>query len=108
MGNNMQEGSCLRIYLSESDRIDDKPAVESILKLCQQCGLKGVSVLRGIEGLGEHGIHSASFLSLSSSLPLLVEAIDTRELIEAAVEQLRPHLNGKLVATWPVSLLRDH
>jgi len=108
MGNDMQEGSCLRIYLSESDRIDGNPAVETILGLCQQCGLKGVSVVRGIEGLGKHGIHSTSFLSLSSSLPLLVEAIDTREQIEAAVEQLRPHLIGKLVAVWPVSLLRDH
>ena len=108
MGNDMQEGLCLRIYLSESDRIDGKPAVEAILELCQQCGLKGVTVLRGIEGLGEHGIHSTSFLSLSGNLPILVEAIDTKQQMEAAVEQLRPHLNGKLVATWPVSLLRDH
>jgi len=108
MDNDMQEGSCLRIYLSESDRIDGKPALETILELCQSCGLKGVSVLRGIEGLGEHGIHSTSFLSLSSSLPLLVEAIDTKKQIEKTVEQLRPHLIGKLVATWPVSLLRDH
>ncbi len=108
MGEVMQEGSCLRIYLSESDRIDGNPAVEAILELCRECGLQGVSVLRGIEGLGEHGIHSTSFLSLSSSLPLLVEAIDTKERIDAAVEQLRPHLIGKLVAMWPVSLLRDH
>ena len=108
MEETMQEGLCLRIYLSESDRIDGKPAVEAILELCQACGLKAVSVLRGIEGLGEHGIHSTSFLSLSSSLPLLVEAIDSKALIEAAVEQLRPHLIGKFVAIWPVSLLRDH
>ena len=111
MGNNtesdMQEGSCLRIYLSESDRIDEKPAVETILGLCQQCGLTGVTVLRGIEGLGTHGMHSTSFLALSSNLPIVVEAIDTTEKIEAAVESLRPHLIGKLVATWPVSLLRD-
>jgi uncharacterized protein len=108
MEETMQEGLCLRIYLSESDRIDGKPALEAILELCRECGLNAVSVLRGIEGLGEHGIHSTSFLSLSSSLPLLVEAIDRKEQIDAAVEQLRPHLIGKFVAIWPVSLLRDH
>ncbi|MDT8376657.1 MAG: DUF190 domain-containing protein [Mariprofundaceae bacterium] len=105
MEETMQQGSCLRIYLSESDSIDGKPAVEAILELCRECGLNAVSVLRGIEGLGEHGIHTTSFLSLSSHLPLLVEAIDTVERIDAAVKQLRPHLIGKCVAIWPVSLL---
>jgi len=103
----MQEGTCLRIYLSESDSIDDKPAVETILQLCQQSGLVGVTVLRGIEGLGTHGMHSTSFLSLSSQLPIVIEAIDSVENMDAAVKKLKPHLSGKLVATWPVSLLRD-
>lgn len=107
MGNAMQEGSCLRIYLSESDSIDDKPAVETILQLCQQCGLTGVTVLRGIEGLGAHGVHSTSFLSLSSQLPIVIEAIDSVENMDAAITLLKPHLSGKLVATWPVSLLKD-
>lgn len=105
MESNMQEGSCLRIYLSESDKIDGSPAIETILELCRQCGLKGVTVLRGIEGLGSHGVHSASFLALASHLPIVVEAIDTKANIESAVESLKPHLHGKLVATWPVSLL---
>jgi len=102
----MIEGSCLRIYLTESARIDGKPAMEAILGLCREAGLRGVSVLRGIEGMGESGIHSASFLALSSDLPLLVEAIDTSEKIEQALEQMRPHLGHCMVAHWPVSLVR--
>lgn len=101
------EGKCLRIYLSESDQVDGRPATETILDLCQQAGLRGVSVLRGIEGLGESGVHSASFLSLSSSLPILVEAMDSVEKIDQALQTLRPHLKNRLVATWPVTLMRD-
>lgn len=82
--------------------------MEAILTLCQKAGLRGVSVLRGIEGLGERGIHSASFLSLSDNLPVLVEAMDSSEKIEAALAMLRPHLNNRLVATWPVTLMRNH
>jgi len=107
MGNVMQEGSCLRIYLSESDSIDGKPAVETILQLCQQSGLSGVTVFRGIEGLGSHGMHSTSFLSISNQLPIVVEAIDSIENIDSAILKMKPHLSGKLVATWPVSILRD-
>lgn len=103
----MHQGACLRIYLSESDKIDGKPAVETILQLCRECGLHGVTVLRGIEGLGNHGVHSASFLALSSNLPIVVEAIDTKAGIDSAIEALRPHIHGKLVATWPVSLIKE-
>ncbi|TLS68664.1 DUF190 domain-containing protein [Mariprofundus erugo] len=102
----MIEGSCLRIYLTESSRIDGKPAMEAILNLCREAGLRGVSVMRGIEGMGEGGIHTASFLSLSANLPLLVEAIDTSERIEQALAIMRPHLGHCLVACWPVSLMR--
>ena len=103
----MTEGLCLRIYLSESSRIDGKPATEAILELCKSSGLRGVSVLRGIEGLGTHGVHSASFLSLSADLPILVEAIDTTTRINQALANMKPHLGEALVATWPVSLMRN-
>jgi|GEM_PF-1425201 len=103
----MLPGRCMRIYLSESDQIDGKPAMESILSLCKQAGLRGVSVLRATEGIGAHGVHSTSFLSLSSDLPLLVEAIDTEERIAHALEIMRPHLNAHLVAVWHVSLMKN-
>jgi len=98
------EASCLRIYLSESSKIDGKPAMENILALCHDAGLSAVSVLRGIEGMGKHGIHSVSFLALSSDLPLIIEAIDTTERIETALAQMQSHLGDCTIATWPVSL----
>lgn len=104
----MIEGSCLRIYLTESSRIDGKPAMEAILGLCRDVGLRGVSVVRGIEGMGAHGaVHSTSFLALSSDLPLLIEAIDTTARIDQAIELMRPHLGECLTALWPVSLMRN-
>jgi len=104
----MIKGSCLRIYLTESSRIDGKPAMEAILDLCRNAGLRGVSVVRGIEGMGSHGaVHSTSFLALSTGLPLLIEAIDTTEQIDAALQQMRPHLGACLTAVWPVSLMRN-
>ena len=104
----MIEGSCLRIYLTESSRIDGKPAMEAILDLCRNVGLRGVSVVRGIEGMGSHGdVHSTSFLALSSDLPLLIEAIDTSDRIETALQHMRPHLGECLTAVWPVALMRN-
>jgi len=102
----MKEGKCLRVYLTESDRIDGSPALEKIMSLCQEAGLRGVSVMRGIEGLGLHGMHSSSFLSLASSLPIIVEAVDGSEQIDTALQQMRPKLGNRLVAVWPVEIMR--
>jgi len=102
----MQTGMCLRIYLSESARIQNTPVLEAILGLCQEAGLQGVSVLRGIEGLGKHGIHSTSFLELSSSLPLIIEVIDTEDKIHQALPLIQEQLPSAHIATWPIQLIQ--
>jgi len=97
----------LRIYLSESDHIDGEPAMQAVLNECRAAGLNGVTVMRGIEGMGLHNVvHTSNFLSLSSELPLVVEAIDSPEKIKQAVEILRPKIGNRLLATWPVSVMR--
>jgi len=102
----MQDAMFLRIYLTESDRIDGEPAMQAVLEECRDAGLKGVTVMRGIEGMGLHGVHTSSFLSLSSDLPLVVEAIDDVDKITRAVEILRPKIGKRLVATWPAGIMR--
>ena len=102
----MQTGTCLRMYLSESDTIDSMPVLEAILGLCQNNGLQGVSVFRAIEGLGKHGIHSSSFLSLSSNLPLVVEVLDTEERIQQALPLIQEKLPSALIASWPINLVQ--
>lgn len=102
----MHDGLFLRVYLSESDQIDGVPAMDAVLDICKQAGLHGVTVMRGIEGMGLHGVHSSSFLSLSSELPLVLEAVDDREKIDRAVELLRPRIGRRLMAIWPVSIIR--
>jgi len=101
----MHTATCLRIYLSEGDRIGGEPAVEAVLRLCRDAGLAGITVSRAIEGLGQHGVHTASFLSLASRLPLIVEAIDNNEAIERAAAMLQPQLGHRLMACWPVTIL---
>ncbi len=97
----------LRIYLSESDHIDGEPAMQAVLNECRAAGLNGVTVMRGIEGMGLHNVvHTSSFLSMSSELPLVVEAIDSPEKIKQAVEILRPKIGKRLLAVWPVSVMR--
>ncbi len=103
----MQTATCLRIYLSEGDCINHVPAAEAILQLCRAAGLSAVSVMRGMEGLGAHGVHSTSLLSLSSNLPLVVEVIAEDTKIQAAIQQLQPLIPQATIATWQVQWIQQ-
>jgi len=102
----MQLGLCLRLYLSESDQIEHVPALEAILNLCKEAGLHGVSVMRGVEGMGKHGIHSTSFLSLSSSLPLIIEVVASAEEIQHAIQMIQPKLPHVTMVTWDIQIIQ--
>jgi hypothetical protein len=79
-----QDGAVLRIYLGESDKHDGKPLYEWIIHQAKDHGIEGCTVWRGITGFGaHHQIHTAKILDLSTSLPIVVEMVDTFEKIEA-------------------------
>ena len=78
------EGKLLRIFIGESDRHDNMPLFEWIVRKAREEGIAGATVLRGLEGYGAHSrLHTAKILRLSSDLPVIIEIVDTEEKIEA-------------------------
>lgn len=93
-----QEGYLLRIFIGESDKKDNMPLYEWIVRRAQSEGIAGATVLRGIEGYGGHSkIHTAKILQLSTNLPVIIELIDTLEKIDAFMPILDAVLEGGLV-----------
>jgi PII-like signaling protein len=79
-----REGRLLRIFIGESDRHEDMPLYEWIVRKARESGLAGATVLRGLEGFGANSrLHTAKILRLSSDLPIVVEIVDTTEKIDA-------------------------
>jgi PII-like signaling protein len=74
----------LRIYIGESDKWHGRPLATALVERFRAEGLAGATVSRGVEGYGANSrIHTARVLRLSEDLPLVVEAIDRPERIEA-------------------------
>lgn len=79
-----KHGKLLRIFLGESDKHQNVPLYEWIVRKAREHGLAGATVLRGLEGFGAHSrLHTAKILRLSTDLPIVVEIVDTEEKIEA-------------------------
>lgn len=88
-----KQGHLLRIFVGESDRHENVPLYEWIVRKAREMGLAGATVLRGLEGFGARSrIHTAKILRLSTDLPIVVEVVDTIDNIE----RFLPEIDGAI------------
>lgn len=93
-----EDGCLLRIFVGENDRHAGQLLYEWLVVQAHERGLAGATVLRGIMGFGPSSrIHTAKILRLSEDLPIIVEIVDTRERLEAFVDEIGPQLREGLV-----------
>ena len=93
-----QEGHLLRIIIGESSRHDGMPLYEWIVLRAREHGVAGATVTRGMMGYGANSrIKTTSILRLSEDLPVIIEMVDTREMLEEFLGIVSPVLNEGLV-----------
>jgi uncharacterized protein len=100
-------GVRVRAYFGERDHHHSKPLWSALLELLRQEGAAGATVTRGIAGYGAHSkIHAASIVDLSADLPLILEWVDTEDRVQRLLPALEAMLQGGLVTTDPVTIVR--
>jgi CBS domain-containing protein len=96
----------LRIYIGDGDLWRGRPLYAALLERLKQEGLAGATVVRGVAGFGAQSrIHTASILDLSSDLPLILEAVDTPEKIQHALEVISPMVAEGLITLEDVEVV---
>lgn len=101
------EATLMRIFIGENDRHHGRPMNEALLALFREKGFAGATVLRGVAGFGGKSvIHSADILRLSSDLPIVIEAVESREKIDAIMPLLDEMLQEGLVTLEKVQVVR--
>jgi PII-like signaling protein len=100
-------GTRVRIYFGESDRYHGRALWSTFLEFLRAEGAAGATVIRGIGGYGAHSrIHTARLVELSSDLPLILEWVDAEERVARLLPRLAAMLDGGLVTTDPVEIVR--
>ncbi|NNN11745.1 MAG: DUF190 domain-containing protein [Acidimicrobiaceae bacterium] len=95
----------LYIYLDESQRIHKRSALDYLASRAKEASL-GMTVFRGIEGIGSHHhLHRERILSLSDDLPIVIVLIDTAEKIDSFLDSLESHIELFFVTKEPVEVL---
>lgn len=101
------EGTMLRVFLGESDRLGSRPLYEVIVLEARERHLAGATVLRGHMGFGKNSrLHTAKILRLSEDLPIVVEIVDSEEKIQALLPWLDTVMREGLITMEKVRVVR--
>jgi uncharacterized protein len=76
----------LRVYLQSADRSPHTPTYERIVRAARAEGLAGATTLRGMLGLGAHGLIQRSAWSIVEHVPVIVEIVDSAERLSSFIE----------------------
>jgi len=88
------EGTLVRIFIGESDRVDGRALYEAIVLAAREMRLGGATVLRGIAGFGAESVfHTTRLLRLSQDLPIVVEVVELPERITPFVARVQQMLD---------------
>ncbi len=97
--------TCLRIYLSEADRWHHRPLYMAVLELLLRSGIAGATAFRAVAGYGtHHRIHAVHLLDIAADLPIVIEAVDEPERIEAILPQLEEMVREGMLTLMPVDV----
>jgi PII-like signaling protein len=97
----------LRIHFGEADKWNGKPLHEAIVAKCQELGMAGAIVYRGIEGYGASTrIHHAGSWKHSKDAPIMLSIVDTEEQIGKLIPHLDEMVEEGLVAISRVQVIR--
>ena len=78
------DSKLLRIFLGESDKINNQLLYEKIIFMAREQGLAGGTVIKGVMSFGASThVHRSRLIELSEDLPIIVEIVDTGEKIDA-------------------------
>jgi len=95
------------IFLRSGDRYAGKPLVHEAVMLAKAAGLRGATVIRGLQGFGASGrLDGAGRLGFSGSEPVIIELCDEPDRMAAFLARAEPLLRNVLVVTKPVVATR--
>jgi len=97
----------LRIYFDNSDRYENEPLWEVLLKSIKEFGLAGATILKASAGIGVNTeLHTFEIWSLSQKLPVVLEVIDDEDKILEFLKRYDYLIKEGLVTLSDVEVLR--
>lgn len=97
----------LKIYISEDTRYKNHNLYNALVFKLKELNIVGLTVTRGIAGYGHNKIiYTSRFVEMSSSLPIIIEAVDTKENIERVIPEIKAMVNEGLITLSDIDVIQ--
>jgi len=106
--NSKQKVVRCRIYISSTDKFKHTLLSETLVFAAKRSGIAGATVFKGIMGFGSSTVvHSIKFWEIAEKLPVVVELVDERIVIDRFLDKINPWLDkittGCLITTEEIT-----
>lgn len=104
----MLHGKCqlLKVYINEDSKYKSHNTVNILVSKFMEIGMEGLTVTRGIEGYGKSKeLHTVKVLDLSSSLPIIIEVVDTPDKIQKAAAAAKKIADSGLMFVTDINVI---
>ena len=103
----LEKYKILRIYVNEDTKYNGHNLYHFLTLKLRDLGLKGVTVIRGIEGFGtDKVLHTTRILDLSFDLPIIIEVIDDENKINEALPEISQYVSKRLITITDVNVVK--
>jgi len=97
----------IRIYIDNSDTIEDEPLWQYLVLQAKANGLAGATVFKGAAGIGAHSqLHTFEIWALSQKLPIVIEIVDDEAKILDFLDNHGEAIQEGLVTMHDVQVLK--
>jgi PII-like signaling protein len=97
----------MRIFIGESDRWQDQPLHEALIRAMRANDLAGATVYRGILGYGAHRrVHKEKPLHLSHDNSIMISVVDTEEKLKEVLPIIDRMVQEGLVVLSDVDIIK--
>jgi PII-like signaling protein len=94
------------LYMSDTAKHHGVPVYTSVLDFLFKHGIAGATAVKGVAGFGsKHRIHAAHILELSDHLPIRIEFIDTKEKVDAIMDELQNRCGCGLIEVQETNII---
>jgi PII-like signaling protein len=95
----------VRIYIGESDKYNEEPLYEAIVKKLRMLECSGATVYRGILGYGaKRHTHKAGRFHLSHDLPVVISVVEDVKRASELIQVVSAMMTDGLIVTSDVEL----
>jgi PII-like signaling protein len=96
----------LLVFIDETDRWDETPLYEAIVRRLRQLGVAGATVHAGLMGFGGHQqVHRKRLFGVSDDRPVTITVVDNEETLRRVVPEVRHMVQEGLVILLDAELV---